>query len=143
MRTVKSSVRLVDVYRVKEAAKILYRLLAARPGRVNISHRKLPSFKKHQAFIKSKPYKVWYLIRSAGPGFVGAIYVTKQDEIGVHIFKECRGKGCGRQAVNLLMKRHRRVKRFLANINPKNSRSIQFFKDLKFRHIQNTYELRR
>ena len=32
-------------------------------------------------------------------------------------------------------------KSYLANINPKNSKSIRFFKNNRFRLIQNTYEL--
>lgn len=142
MKRSKSQVQLVNIYRVKESAPILYRLLASRPGRVNISHRKMPSFKKHRAFVSSRPYKAWYLIRATGLGFVGAVYLSKQDEIGVFIFKEHQGKGYGGEAVNILIKRYPRVKRFLANINPLNGRSIRFFKSLKFKHIQNTYELR-
>lgn len=137
------SVRLADVYRVKEAPRILYRLLAERPARVNISHRKMPGWRKHLAFIRSRPYKAWYLIRVSGGACVGSIYLSKNDEIGAFIFKEHQKKGYGRIALDLLMKRHRAVKRFLANINPKNGASIRFFKNLKFGHIQNTYEFMR
>lgn len=136
-------VELKDVYKVKQALRILYRLLAERPKLVNISHRKMPSFYQHRAFVKSRPYKAWYLIEASSQGFVGGVYLSKSDEIGVFVFKEYRRKGYGQKAVNLLMNRHRGVRRFLANISPKNGRSIQFFKGLKFWHIQNTYEFRR
>ena len=38
------------------------------------------------------------------------------------------------------MKRHPR-KRFLANVNPRNKKSIAMFEAMGFRHLQNTYEL--
>src|SRR3989338_22653 len=136
-------VELKDVYKIKQAPRILYRLLAERPKLANISHRKMPSFYQHQAFVTSRPYKAWYLIQASSQGFVCGVYLSKSDEIGIFVFKQCRRKGYGQKAVSLVMNRHRGVRRFLANINPKNDRSIQFFKGLKFRHIQNTYEFRR
>ena len=60
---------------------------------------------------------------------------------GVFVLRTHQGAGYGPQAVRLVMARHRGVKRFLANINPANQRSIAVFADLGFRHIQNTYEL--
>ncbi len=136
-------VKLSDVYKTRGAREILYRLLKERIPRVNISHRSLPAFKKHLDFIRKRPYKAWYLISEKPGSFVGGIYLSKNDEIGILIFKKHQKKGFGEKAVNLLMKRHRGVKRFLANINPANVPSIRFFEGLKFRHIQNTYEYRK
>lgn len=141
MKSAKTAVYLTDVYRLKQAPRILYRLLAERPPSVNISHRKMPSWRQHKAFVKSRPYKAWYIIRNASRTIVGGVYLSRQNEIGIFIFKEFRQKGYGGKAVDLLINRHRRVKRFLANISPRNDRSIRFFKRFKFRHIQNTYEL--
>ena len=135
--------RLVNVYRTKAAPEILYRLLAGRPKGVNISHRKMPSWGQHLSFVRSRPYKAWYLLRVPSGEFAGGIYLSKNDEIGVFIFKKHQKKGLGRQAVRLLMRRHRTIRRFLANVSPKNGRSIRFFRELKFRPIQNTYEFTR
>lgn len=132
--------RLVDLYRVAEAPALLYRLLEEREPDVNISHKAMPSWRQHLAFIRSRPYRAWYLIEADG-GYVGAVYLSRQNEIGVFVLREHRGKGYGSAAVRKVMERHRSVKRFLANINPRNQRSIALFSDLGFRHIQNTYEL--
>lgn len=109
---------------------------------MNISHRRMPSRAEHQRFFRSRPYRSWDLVLKDGEP-VGAIYLSKQNEIGVFIFKRYRGLGYGKKAVRLLMKKHGRERRLLANISPKNPRSIRFFKDMGFEHIQNTYELRR
>ncbi len=141
MTPAKDPLQLLPIERVKEAPPILYRLLGTRPKRANISHQKMPSFAQHLAFLKRKPYKAWYLLRASSLGFVGSVYLSKSDEIGIFLFKEYQGKGFGREAAGLLMAKHRNIKRFIANINPKNKRSILFFKEMGFVHIQNTYEL--
>ena len=133
---------LIDVYKTKTAPKILYRLLKEREAPVNISHRQTPSMKHHLGFIKSKPYKTWDLI-AVNNQVIGATYLSRQNEIGLFIFKKYRNFGYGRQAVRLLLDKHLHTDRFLANINPWNKRSIHFFEQLGFHHIQNTYELRR
>jgi RimJ/RimL family protein N-acetyltransferase len=135
-------VKLVDAYRVDEAPALLYRLLQERNADVNISHRAMPTWRQHLAFIRARPYRAWYLIR-VGPSLVGAVYLSKQNEIGVFVLREHQGRGYGSDAIRKVMARHRGVKRFLANINPRNPRSIALFTDLGFRHIQNTYELMR
>ncbi len=138
----KPKVRLVDVYRTKGADKILYALMGERGATVNISHRKMPSWNEHVRFVRSRPYQSWHLILAGRPAAaVGATYLSKNSEIGVFLFKAHRGNGYGEAAVQALMKKHPRTPRFLANINPKNLRSIEFFKNMGFRHIQNTYEL--
>ncbi len=120
------------------AANTLYQLLEERDETVNISHRKMPAWDDHVRFIESKPYEAWYLIDDGGE-FVGAAYLTKQDEIGVSILKKHQGKRIGKEAVLLLMQAHPKA-RYLANINPQNKKSISLFAKLGFRHIQNTYE---
>ena len=132
---------LVSVYRVPNIApNLLYKLLEERDQSVNISHRRMPSWDEHLGFIASRPYGAWYLIRVSGV-YVGAIYLSKQDEIGIFVLSEHRGKGYGPQAIEALMARHPRP-RFLANINPANERSIDMFGRLGFHLIQHTYELR-
>lgn len=133
--------KLVDVYDVPdEAPKILYRLLEERTPEVNISHRGLPDWDSHLAFISSRPYDAWYLIEAGGE-YVGAIYLSKASEIGVFVLDGHRGHGFGKRAIEKLMQAHPR-ERFLANINPANTCSIEFFRALGFAHIQNTYEKR-
>lgn len=133
-------IRLINVYRSQKLAMpFLYRLLKEREQRVNISHRRMPSMKEHIRFVRSKPYKSWHLICD-GIQAVGAVYLSRNDEIGLFILKEFQKKGYGAWALKSLMKKHRNVRRFFANVNPHNKRSIQFFCNNGFRHIQNTYE---
>lgn len=133
---------LVSVYRVPRLApQILYRLLQERGPHVNISHRIMPSWKAHLKFIAGRPYAAWYLIKSRDD-YVGAIYLTAIGEIGVSILARWGGRGFGPRAVRLLMRKHKRG-RYLANINPRNEKSIAMFRRLGFHIIQQTYELRR
>ncbi len=38
--------------------KFLYELLENRDSRANISHKKMPTYRQHVKFVKSKPYLV-------------------------------------------------------------------------------------
>ena len=135
-----NDLRLVDIYKAPESFEALFRLLKSRDPRANISHRKMPSWNEHVRFVRSKPHKAWYLIKTQD-GVAGGIYLSKNDEIGLFIFKHYQGKGYGKKALTELMKKHTKVRKFLANISPLNARSRRFFEGLGFRHIQNTYEL--
>ena len=118
--------------------KFLFDLLKERDPRVNISHRKMPTYSQHTKFIKSKPYSKWYIILKSKQK-IGSIYLSKNDEIGIFILKKFQGKNIGIYALNELMKKNPR-KRFLANVNPKNKKSISFFKNNGFKLIQYTFE---
>lgn len=119
-------------------SRFLYRLLKERDPRANISHRKMPTYSEHQKFIKSRPYKAWYLI-VLGNAKAGSIYLSKQNEIGVFLLKKYHGKNLGQQALSILIKMNPQ-KRYLANVSPKNPKSAKFFKRNGFRLIQHTYE---
>lgn len=131
---------LKDVYTEPLAKVVLWELLNQREPYQNISHRKMPTWEEHIAFVESKPYKAWYLIKN-DEKWVGAIYLSKMNEIGIFIFKQSQSKGVGKDAVNELMKLHP-SERFLANIAPHNIKSINFFEGMGFKMIQRTYELR-
>lgn len=129
---------LVSIYRVKGADKILYDLLKSREKEVNISHRKMPTFDEHKAFIKSYPYKTWEMIK-VGRQYVGSIYLSRNSEIGIHIFPQYKRKSYKLEAVRRFISKHESA-RFLANVNPKNKSSVRTFKRLGFKLIQHTYE---
>jgi RimJ/RimL family protein N-acetyltransferase len=139
-------IELVSVYAVDNAVDILYELLKERTQEQCISHKELPTEEQHYRFVMSNPYEKWYLIHADDKSVdntrtvVGSIYLTRLREIGIFIFEKHYRKGYGRAAVVDLMNRF--PGRFLANINPENGASIQFFKDLGARHIQNTYEIK-
>lgn len=119
----------------------LYELLLERDKRVNISHKKMPTYNQHVKFVMSKPYSKWYIINYHDKR-IGSIYLSKQDEIGIFIQNTNQGSGIGQNALKLLMQKNHR-KRYLANVNPKNSKSIKFFEKNRFKILQHTYELRK
>lgn len=141
---------LIPIQARADAAQILYDLLRERSEEndphINISHRALPSWAEHLAFIESTPYRFWYLIEDAGH-IVGYVSASFSNEIGIVLFARFRGVSYGRQAVAELIRRHRplpaipavRAGRWLANINPRNERSIRMFSSLGFEQVQVTY----
>ena len=119
--------------------KFLYELLKEREPSTNISHKKMPTFNQHVNFVLSKPYSKWYIILQ-GIDKVGSIYLSKQNEIGIFLKKESHHAGIGTMALKLVMKKNPK-KGYLANVNPKNKKSIEFFKKNNFKILQYTYEL--
>lgn len=119
--------------------EFLYDLLKDRDPNVNISHKRMPSFKEHIKFVKSKPYSKWYIIKQNNEK-VGSIYLSKQNEIGLFLKNNVQGQNIGTQALKLLIMINPK-KRILANINPKNKKSIKFFEKNGFKLIQYTFEL--
>ena len=98
----------------------------------------MPSFREHIDFVKSKPYEAWYFIEHEGET-AGAVYLSKQDEIGVFVFKSHQGKNYGPWAIEAIMLKHGK-RRYLANVSPKNARSLELFRNLGFKPIQITHE---
>ncbi len=123
----------------KSDFRFLYDLLAERDPKANISHKKMPTYRKHVSFVMSQPYAVWYIIY-ANNEKAGSVYLSKQDEIGIFIKKDKQRHGLGKKALQLLVKNNPR-KRYLANVSPKNTKSIKFFTNQGFRLIQYTYEM--
>ncbi len=135
-------IKLVDVYteiaETRVATRFLYELLRERDPSINISHRKMPSFEAHTRFVNSQPYKAWYIVHVEDEP-IGSAYLTKENEIGIFISKAHQGHGYGKQAICLLMRLHP-AKRFLANISPRNARSITMFEGIGFDLCQHTFE---
>lgn len=132
-------IELRSVYKSKDYVRILYTLLAERTPDESISHKVMPSYPDHEAFVASRPYACWYMVLLDDVA-IGSVYLSKNREIGISIAEPYRGRGYGKEAVKLLMQRW--PGRFLANINPKNDRSIKFFEGFGFDLIQSTYEWR-
>tara|TARA_B110000014_G_C19885277_1_gene458130 strand:+ start:102 stop:527 length:426 start_codon:yes stop_codon:yes gene_type:complete len=121
-------------------AQFLFDLLKERDKRTNISisHKKMPTYEEHTKFIKSKPYTKWYIVLKSKQK-IGSVYLSKNDEVGVFISKKFQGEKIGDLALCELMKKNTR-KRFLANLNPKNKKSIAFVERNGFKLIQITFE---
>lgn len=101
----------------------------------------MPTFEEHVDFVKSKPYSKWYVIYYENER-CGSTYLSKQDEIGIFIKNEFQEKGIGKKALLELMIKNPRP-RYLANVSPKNKKSIKFFTNNGFRLLQHTYEIRK
>ena len=119
--------------------RFLYDHLKERDPKANISHKKMPTYNEHAKFVLSKPYSKWYVIKLRNEK-IGTSYLTKQNEIGIFIKKNMQDRGIGQSALIQLMKKNSRS-RYLANVSPKNKKSIKFFKKNGFKLIQYTYEL--
>lgn len=152
-------IELKDVYSYygTAASGVLWNLLAERPAKANISHRRMPSLQEHQAFIDAKPYRVWFLINAdlAPIGFgqifgwhsVGAIYATRRNEIGIAILRRFHRRGLARQAITRFVKdvpplpeiSSERVGHYIANISPENEGSHALFEGLGCTLAQLTY----
>jgi RimJ/RimL family protein N-acetyltransferase len=128
---------LISIYERPDRALVLHQLLEERDESASISHKAMPSWDGHVRFVESKPYQAWYFIEDIGT--VGACYLSKQDEIGVAVFKEYQGKNYGPWAIEALMLKHGK-RRYLANVSPRNDRSMEMFRNLGFTKIQVTYE---
>jgi RimJ/RimL family protein N-acetyltransferase len=134
-----AEVKFTPVHAHPNAKRLLWELLAERDLVANISHKGMPTWEGHCAFVDQRPYAAWYIIQADGVA-VGAIYLTRGDEIGVGIFKDHRRRGYASQAISLLMQAHG-PRRYLANIAPLNDRSRGMFQGLGFRHVQDTFAL--
>jgi len=136
---IESSSNIVSLDKVSDKDfRFLYQLLKERDSKINISHRKMPSYDEHIHFILSNPYSAWYIIKLKNKK-TGSIYLSKQNEVGIFIKKEYQNLHLGGISLKLLTRKHKR-KRYLANVNPRNKKSINFFKTNGFNLIQNTYE---
>ena len=141
--------RLVDVYLVENADILLYELLAERPHEHWISHERMPTFREHQAFIASHPFRYWLLVMS-DMTYVGAIEVTDRNEVGIAILKRYQKRGLGSEALHKFIEDYQplpaipalRNGRWLANIAVGNESSEIFFRKMGFITIQKTMVLR-
>ena len=123
----------------KSDCLFLYELLSARKPNVNISHKKFPAYIKHVKFVMSKPYSKWYIIYRATEK-IGSIYITKQDEIGIHFKEQNLTNKIRSKVLKMIIKKNPR-NRYLININPRNTKMKKFLKNEGFELIQHTYEI--
>ena len=123
----------------KTDVRFLYNQLKERDPKINISHKRMPSYSEHTRFVLSKPYSKWYIIYYKNRK-VGNVYLRKMNEIGIFILKTIKVKGLGSLVLEQVLKKNPKT-RYLANVNPNNIKSAQFFKKNGFKLIQHTYEL--
>lgn len=147
-------ITLLDVYHGPKqrptpgAVELLYDLLLERPAHANISHKEMPTHAQHEAFVKSRPYRHWFFVLNDYSQRVGALYLTKNNELGIFIFKKYQRQGYALEAIREAVKippilglPSTRNSHYLANVAPQNEASHQLFTKLGARAIQVTYEL--
>jgi|TARA_B110000263_G_C15139042_1_gene432508 hypothetical protein len=132
-----SNIKLNQV--TKNDTLFLYDLLKNKDPNANISHKKMPSYDEHVEFVMSKPYTNWYIIEYEKKK-VGAIYLSKQDEIGISVNNDYEYDQIVKPALKLLMKLNQR-KRYLANTSPKDVRSQEFLLKNGFIGLEYVYEM--
>ena len=120
-------------------SEFLFHLLQKRDSKVNISHKKMPTYNQHIKFLKSKPYSKWYIIILEKQK-IGSIYLSKQNEIGIFLMKSWDVDDIRLESLITLMKKNPR-KRYLANVNPNNKKLISFWKKNNFSLVSYSYEL--
>jgi len=123
----------------KEDYVFLHNLLAQRNSKINISHKRMPTWEEHVRFVKSKPYSKWYIIYNKDEK-IGSIYLSKQSEIGIHLLKKYEKESIHLESIKKLMLLNSKIK-FRANVSPKNKNYIMLFEKLGFEMVQHTYEL--
>jgi RimJ/RimL family protein N-acetyltransferase len=123
----------------KEDYVFLHNLLAQRNSKINISHKRMPTWEEHVRFVKSKPYSKWYIIYNKDEK-IGSIYLSKQSEIGIHLLKKYEKESIHLESIKKLMLLNSKIK-FRANVSPKNKNYIMLFEKLGFKMVQHTYEL--
>jgi RimJ/RimL family protein N-acetyltransferase len=125
-----------------DAIEVLWQLLQERPDYANISHDGKTTRNQHVAFVHGHPYREWCLIM-ADSAWVGAVYITFQNEIGIAILKQHQRKGYARKAVDMMMQNHPRDF-YLANVAPANHPSHKLWESFEQHAIvQLTYRIER
>ena len=93
----------------KSDYRFLYNLLMERDTRVNISHKKIPTYNQHVTFVSAKPYSKWYVILY-DTNEAGSIYLTSQNEIGIFIKKSFQSKQLGNIALRKMIQKNPKKK---------------------------------
>ena len=126
--------------------KILFDILKKRSSNSNISHSKLPTLKEHKAFVYSKPYRFWFLIKRS-EDTIGSVYITRYNEISIKLIKH--NTKIYKDTLLLIIKNikplkgiaSKRNKSFLINVSAKDKKQTNLLSKLRLRKIQETFKL--
>ena len=68
---------------------LLYEHLKERRPHEAISHKVMPTWEQHVAYVASRPHAAWYMIALEDrEGMVGNIYLSHRREVGIHVANE-------------------------------------------------------
>ena len=130
----------VYVYNTIENYSILYQLLCEREPYVNISHSRMPTWSQHVKYLESKPHKSWIVAYDEDLP-VGAMYVTKDNEIGTFVLREYMRKGYATQMTDYI--KSITTGTLYANVAPLNYDSQKYCEKMGFKLKQLVYEFKR
>ena len=120
----------------KSNLKFLFKHLKERDPKENISHKKMPTYNEHKRFVLSKPYSKWYIILEKNKK-IGTVYLTTNDEIGLHLKKEYFTEKILDKILKKLIKDEPN-ERFVINVSPRNIKLMKFLKKNGFIITQQT-----
>ena len=123
----------------KSDLRFLFNHLKERDPKDNISHKKIPTYDEHVKFVLSEPYLKWYIILQENKK-IGSVYLTHNDEIGLHLKKDCFVNDILQKIFELLRDIVPKNK-FVVNVSPRNTKFMNFLKKNGFIISQQTYVL--
>ena len=138
-------VNLIQVNCSLSHVSILFKILKERKLSYNISHSKLPTFEKHKKFVKSIPYRYWFLIRKAKDN-LGVAYITKNNEISIKLTKD--SNLIYKETLNFILKKFKplraipskRNSNFVINLSPEDKYYVRLLTKIGAKKIQETYK---
>ena len=127
----------------KKDIKTLYDLLSKR--NYSISHEIMPDFEEHKKFVKSNPYRAWYIIYFKEKA-VGSFYLSNDNSIGINI-EDHQDIECLKEILIFVKNNHsplkhiksKRAAKFHIHISPKNSFLKNTLEKLSKKLVQITY----
>ena len=122
-----------------EQVEFLWELLKERDSSVNISHKEMPAYEKHVEFISSNPYEEMYIITNSVGDYIGDLYLSKQNEIGIFIAKAYHRQGYASTVLKDYIEEFFEsfpTQVLYANINPGNHKSKLLFESLGFELLE-------
>ena len=127
----------------KKDIETLYDLLSKKNH--SISHEVMPDFEEHKNFVKSNPYRAWYLIYFKEEA-VGSFYLSNDNSVGINI-EEYQDIECMKEILIFIKNNHsplkpiksKRAAKFHIHISPENSFLRNSLEKLSKKLIQITY----
>ena len=142
-----SRLAFIKIKKTEEHASILYELLNMRLHSHNISNSDLPTYKEHESFVFSNPYRAWYLIQYE-KNYVGSLYLLKSNSIGIFLLPQHHN--FFDYAIKFLISSYKplpliksvRAPFFSINISPENAELIEVIENFGGKLVQQTYVIK-
>ena len=143
-KVVSKTITLIKVCPTEKHLKFLFELLKTRSRKNSISHRTLPTFKQHKAFVQARPYRYWFIIEVSGL-FSGATYITKTNSVAIHLINN--NKKIYEEVLSFIIKNIEplkplpsiRGKDYTVNLSTKNNIYSKVIISLGGKKVQDTY----